>query len=64
MSDAAGLVTVPVELAERSYDVLVGPGAVEALAEVLPERARRAAVVTQAGHRRRGRSRGSSTAPS
>ena len=46
---AAGLVSVPVELDERGYDVLVGPGAVEALAAVVPERARRVAVVTQAG---------------
>jgi 5-deoxy-5-amino-3-dehydroquinate synthase len=42
------VITVPVHLGERSYDVLVGPGAVEALAEALPDRSRRAAVVTQA----------------
>ncbi|NNE74332.1 MAG: 3-dehydroquinate synthase [Acidimicrobiales bacterium] len=40
--------TVPVELAERSYDVLVGAGARHELAAVLPEGARRAVVVTQA----------------
>ncbi len=45
----AGLAAVPVELAERSYDVLVGAGAIDALAQVVPVRARRVAVVTQAG---------------
>jgi 5-deoxy-5-amino-3-dehydroquinate synthase len=43
------MITVPVDLGERSYDVLVGPGAVEALAGVVPARCRRVAVVTQAG---------------
>ncbi len=46
---AAGLVTVGVDLADRAYEVLVGPGAIEALAQVVPDRARRVAVVTQAG---------------
>jgi len=41
------VITVPVELAERSYPVLVGPGARHRLLEVLPPTARRAAVVTQ-----------------
>ena len=40
---------VSVPLAERSYDVLVGRGAIAQLASVLPSSARRAAVVTQAG---------------
>jgi 5-deoxy-5-amino-3-dehydroquinate synthase len=39
--------TVP--LAERAYDVLVGHGAAEFLGGLLPESARRAAVVTQPG---------------
>ena len=42
------MITVPVVLAERSYDVVVGPGARHDLAVVLPQRARRVAVVTQA----------------
>ncbi len=41
------MITVPVELGARSYPVMVGPGARNALADVLPEGARRAAVVTQ-----------------
>ena len=40
-------VTVP--LGERSYDVVVGHGAVTALGEALPPTARRAAIVTQRG---------------
>ncbi|HWW54409.1 MAG TPA: 3-dehydroquinate synthase family protein [Acidimicrobiales bacterium] len=43
------MITVTVELGERSYDVLVGEGARHELAAVLPPRSRRAAVVTQAG---------------
>jgi 5-deoxy-5-amino-3-dehydroquinate synthase len=43
------LTAVPVALGERSYEVLVGPGAREALADVVPTRSRRAAIVTQAG---------------
>jgi 5-deoxy-5-amino-3-dehydroquinate synthase len=39
--------TVPVELGDRRYEVLVGPGARHRLASVLPKHARRAAVVTQ-----------------
>jgi 5-deoxy-5-amino-3-dehydroquinate synthase len=41
--------TVRVELGERSYDVVVGAGAVEALPGLLPPSAERAAVVTQDG---------------
>ncbi len=41
------MITVPVQLGPRSYPVMVGPGARHALAGVLPEGARRAAVVTQ-----------------
>ena len=41
------MITVPVELGPRSYPVMVGPGARHALADVLPEGARRAAIVTQ-----------------
>ncbi|HEV3400424.1 MAG TPA: bifunctional shikimate kinase/3-dehydroquinate synthase [Acidimicrobiales bacterium] len=44
-----GLASVRVELGERSYPVLIGPGARHRLLEVLPVGARRAAVVTQAG---------------
>jgi 5-deoxy-5-amino-3-dehydroquinate synthase len=43
------MITVPVELGERSYPVLIGDGARHELASVLPPAARRAAVVTQAG---------------
>ena len=47
---AAGeLISVPVALGERSYPVLIGPGARYRLLQVLPIGARRAAVVTQAG---------------
>src|SRR6059058_5196362 len=41
------VITVPVALGERSYDVLVGRGARHRLLEVLPVGAGRAAVVTQ-----------------
>jgi 5-deoxy-5-amino-3-dehydroquinate synthase len=41
------MITVPVDLGDRSYDVLVGRGARHRLAEVLPVGAQRAAVVTQ-----------------
>ena len=44
-----GLRRVRVALGERSYDVVVGHGAVAALGDVLPPTARRAAIVTQAG---------------
>jgi 5-deoxy-5-amino-3-dehydroquinate synthase len=42
------VITVPVELGERSYDVLVGHGARHRLLEVLPVGVQRAVVVTQA----------------
>ena len=41
------MITVPVDLGDRSYDVLVGQGARHRLAEVLPVGVQRAAVVTQ-----------------
>jgi 5-deoxy-5-amino-3-dehydroquinate synthase len=41
------MITVPVDLGDRSYDVLIGQGAHEWLASVLPADAKRAAVVTQ-----------------
>jgi 5-deoxy-5-amino-3-dehydroquinate synthase len=41
------MITVPVDLGDRSYDVLIGQGAREWLASVLPADAKRAAVVTQ-----------------
>lgn len=43
------MITVRVPLADRSYDVLVGAGAVRELASLLPVSARRAVVITQAG---------------
>lgn len=43
------LATVRVDLGHRSYDVLVGPGAVSELADLVPISARQAVVVTQAG---------------
>ncbi len=41
--------TIRVDLGNRGYDVVVGRGAVEALADNMPVGAKRAAVVTQAG---------------
>ncbi len=41
------LITVPVDLGDRSYEVLVGPGARTALAAVLPNDVGRVAVITQ-----------------
>jgi len=41
------LITVPVSLGDRSYDVLVGRGARHRLLEVLPVGAARAAIITQ-----------------
>jgi 5-deoxy-5-amino-3-dehydroquinate synthase len=41
------VIRVPVDLGDRSYDVLVGAGARHRLLEVLPQGAKRAAVVTQ-----------------
>ncbi|MCY7299289.1 MAG: 3-dehydroquinate synthase [Ilumatobacteraceae bacterium] len=43
------MITVRVQLGDRSYDVLVGNGARSELAALLPRTARRVAVVTQAG---------------
>ncbi|MGZ4791911.1 MAG: 3-dehydroquinate synthase, partial [Ilumatobacteraceae bacterium] len=43
------MITVPVSLGERSYDVLVGHGARHELAGLLPPTAKRAAIVTQEG---------------
>jgi len=43
------MIVVPVPLADRSYDVLVGDGARHELARVIPEGAKRVAVVTQPG---------------
>ena len=40
---------VRVDLGERSYDVVVGAGAVTELASLLPKSAKRAVIVTQAG---------------
>ncbi len=42
------MITVPVRLAGRSYDVIVGEGALDRLGDLVPATARRAAVVTQA----------------
>jgi 5-deoxy-5-amino-3-dehydroquinate synthase len=41
------MITVPVVLADRSYDVLVGRGARHEVASLIPTRARRAAIVSQ-----------------
>ncbi|HEY6531346.1 MAG TPA: 3-dehydroquinate synthase family protein [Acidimicrobiales bacterium] len=43
------MIVVPVTLAERSYDVIVGDGVRHELARVVPASARRVAVVTQPG---------------
>ena len=43
------MITVPVSLGDRSYDVLVGEGARHRLTEVLPVGTGRAAIVTQRG---------------
>jgi 5-deoxy-5-amino-3-dehydroquinate synthase len=43
------VITVPVDLGARSYDVVVGAGAVHELPTVMPAGVRRAAVVTQTG---------------
>lgn len=42
------MITVPVALGDRSYDVLIGPGARHQLASVMPSGIGRAAVITQA----------------
>jgi 5-deoxy-5-amino-3-dehydroquinate synthase len=43
------MISVPLDFGDRSYAVLVGPGARHALARMLPPTAARAAVVTQEG---------------
>lgn len=43
------MITVPIALADRSYEAVVGAGARMALRRLLPPKAVRAAVVTQAG---------------
>ncbi|MBK5223333.1 MAG: 3-dehydroquinate synthase [Acidimicrobiia bacterium] len=43
------MITIPVALAERSYDVVVGDGARHELSTLMPPQARRAAIVTQEG---------------
>ncbi|MGY6502303.1 MAG: 3-dehydroquinate synthase family protein [Acidimicrobiales bacterium] len=43
------MITVPVSLGDRSYDVLVGRGARHDVARLIPPSARRAAIVTQVG---------------
>jgi 5-deoxy-5-amino-3-dehydroquinate synthase len=43
------VIRIPVPLAERAHEVWVGSGAAKELAGVLPEAARRVALVTQAG---------------
>lgn len=41
------MIRIPVDLGDRSYDVIVGPGALGSLPEVIPSRARKVAIVTQ-----------------
>ena len=43
------MIVVPVQLADRSYEVLVGDGARSELSRVIPDRAKRVAIVTQEG---------------
>ncbi len=43
------MIVVPVELADRSYEVLVGAGVRSELPRLMPPRARRVAIVTQEG---------------
>jgi 5-deoxy-5-amino-3-dehydroquinate synthase len=43
------LITVPVDLGERRYDVIIGDGARSELTRVLPRGTRRVAIVTQTG---------------
>jgi 5-deoxy-5-amino-3-dehydroquinate synthase len=43
------MITVPVSLGDRSYDVLVGHGARHELAGLLPRTAKRAAIISQEG---------------
>lgn len=41
------MIVVPVDLGDRSYEVIVGDGAISELATLVPKRAKRVAVVTQ-----------------
>jgi 5-deoxy-5-amino-3-dehydroquinate synthase len=43
------MIVVPVQLADRSYEVLVGDGVRSELSRVIPDRSKRVAIVTQAG---------------
>jgi len=43
------VIIVPVKLADRGYNVIVGDGAVRELGSLVPPKAKRAAIVTQAG---------------
>jgi len=43
------VIIVPVKLADRGYNVIVGDGAVSELGSLVPPKAKRAAIVTQAG---------------
>ena len=43
------MIVVPVQLADRSYEVLVGDGVRSELSRVVPDRAKRVAIVTQEG---------------
>jgi 5-deoxy-5-amino-3-dehydroquinate synthase len=43
------MIVVPVQLADRSYEVLVGDGVRSELSRVIPDRAKRVAIVTQEG---------------
>lgn len=43
------MIVVPVQLADRSYEVLVGDGPRNELARLIPERGKRVAIVTQEG---------------
>jgi 5-deoxy-5-amino-3-dehydroquinate synthase len=41
------VITIPVDLGSRGYEVLVGPGAIGSLADMIPSRAKRVVIVTQ-----------------
>ncbi len=43
------MIVIPVHLADRSYEVLVGDGVRSELSRVIPDRAKRVAIVTQEG---------------
>ena len=48
-SSGSGATTITVDLAERSYPVVVGHGARHELAALIPDGVKRAAIITQAG---------------